>query len=106
VEYTPDPADVPSDFPKVEGELKLFKGAGCRSCRNSGYRGRVGLYELLVATDTIRELVIQRTNAMAIRNVALKEGMITLRMDGFRKVLSGKTTIEEVARVTAGDIMG
>jgi general secretion pathway protein E/type IV pilus assembly protein PilB len=59
-----------------------------------------------VATDTIRELVIQRTNAMAIRNVALKEGMITLRMDGFRKVLSGKTTIEEVARVTAGDIMG
>lgn len=106
VEYTPDPADVPSDFPKVEGELKLFKGVGCRSCRNSGYRGRVGLYELLVATDTIRELVIQRTNAMAIRQVALKEGMITLRMDGFRKVLSGKTTIEEVARVTAGDIMG
>jgi general secretion pathway protein E/type IV pilus assembly protein PilB len=106
VEYTPDPGDVPSDFPKVEGELKLFKGTGCRSCRNSGYRGRVGLYELLVATDTIRELVIQRTNAMAIRNVALKEGMITLRMDGFRKVLSGKTTIEEVARVTAGDIMG
>ncbi len=106
VEYTPDLADVPTDFPKAKGPLKLFKGSGCRSCRNSGYRGRVGLYELLVASDNIREMVIQRTNSMAIRNIALKEGMITLRQDGFRKVLQGKTTIDEVTRVTAGDILG
>ena len=51
-------------------------------------------------------MVIQRTNSMAIRNIALKEGMITLRMDGFRKVLQGKTTLDEVSRVTAGDILG
>ena len=106
VEYTPEKADVPTDFPQGNGQLKLFKGTGCRSCRNSGYRGRVGLYELLVATDTIRDMVIQRTNSMAIRNIALKEGMITLRMDGFRKVLQGKTTLDEVSRVTAGDILG
>jgi len=106
VEYTPDPQDIPSDFPVKGPDLKLFKGAGCRSCRNSGYRGRLGIYELLVATDTIREMVIQKTNAMAIRQVALKEGLITLRMDGWRKVLSGRTTIDEVGRVTAGDILG
>lgn len=106
VEYTPDPQDIPSDFPVKGPELKLFKGAGCRSCRNSGYRGRLGIYELLVATDTIREMVIQKTNAMAIRQVALKEGLITLRMDGWRKVLAGRTTIDEVGRVTAGDILG
>ena len=106
VEYTPEKADVPTDFPQGNGQLKLFKGTGCRSCRNSGYRGRVGLYELLVATDTIRDMVIQRTNSMAIRNIALKEGMITLRMDGLRKVLQGKTTLDEVSRVTAGDILG
>ncbi len=105
VEYTPDPQDVPSDFPGKGGELRLFKGAGCRSCRNSGYRGRLGIYELLVASDTIREMVLQKTNAMAIRQVALKEGLITLRMDGWRKVLGGRTTIDEVARVTAGDIL-
>lgn len=106
VEYTPDPQDVPNDFPGKGGELRLFKGAGCRTCRNSGYRGRLGIYELLVATDTIREMVLQKTNAMAIRQVALKEGLITLRMDGWRKVLGGRTTIDEVARVTAGDIVG
>ncbi|MSR80238.1 MAG: type II secretion system protein GspE, partial [Gemmataceae bacterium] len=106
VEYTPEKADVPTDFPQGNGQLKLFKGTGCRSCRNSGYRGRVGIYELLVATDTIRDMVIQRTNSMAIRNIALKEGMITLRQDGFRKVLQGKTTLDEVSRVTAGDILG
>lgn len=105
VEYHPDPKDIPNDFPEKGEGLRLYKGAGCRSCRNSGYRGRVGIYELLVASDTIREMVIQKTNAMAIRQVALKEGLITLRMDGWRKVLAGKTTIEEVARVTAGDIV-
>ena len=61
-----------------------------------------GIYELMVTGDTIREMCVQRVNASAIRNQALKDGMITLRQDGWRKVLKGKTTIDEVARVDGG----
>jgi general secretion pathway protein E/type IV pilus assembly protein PilB len=106
VQFTPEPHEVPSDFPAPPGELKLWKGAGCRACRNTGFRGRSGIYELLVTGDSIREMAVQRVNASQIRHQALKEGMVTLRQDGWRKVLSGKTTLDEVARVTAGDIVG
>jgi general secretion pathway protein E len=106
-EYEPDPEVVPSDFPKPKGggKLVLWKGAGCRACRQSGYRGRTGIYELMITGDTIRELCVQRVNAAVIRKQALQEGMLTLRHDGWRKVLMGQTTIDEVARVTAGDII-
>jgi len=96
--------DVPSDFPRDGTYVPLWKGAGCRACRQTGYRGRLGIFELMVTGDSIREMCVQRTNAAAIRNQALKEGMITLRRDGWRKVQAGVTTIDEVARVTAGDI--
>ena len=105
VEYTPEPSDVPSDFPAPPGELRLWKGTGCRACRNTGFRGRSGIYELMVTGDTIREMCGRRVNANEIRKKALEEGMISLRNDGWRKVLQGKTTIDEVARVTAGDIV-
>jgi type II secretion system protein E len=104
VEYTPEDHEIPSDFPRDGGPLKVWKGTGCRSCRQSGYRGRMGIYELMVTGDSIRDMCVQRVNASVIRNQALKEGMITLRRDGWRKVLLGKTTMDEVARVTAGDI--
>ena len=64
----------------------------------------MGIYELMVTGDTIRDMCVQRVNASVIRNQALKEGMITLRQDGWRKVNLGKTTMDEVARVTASDI--
>lgn len=106
VEYEPEPHEVPSDFPWTEkGPVRLWKGAGCRACRQTGFRGRKGLFELLINGDSIRELCVQRANASAIRHQALKEGMVTLRKDGWRKVLNGLTTIDEVARVTAGDIV-
>jgi type II secretion system protein E len=107
IEYTPEHHEVPSDFPRPEdgSPLRLWKGAGCRACRNSGFRGRSGIYELMVTGDTIRDMCVERVNSTVIRNQALKEGMITLRKDGWRKVLLGKTTIDEVARVTAGDII-
>jgi general secretion pathway protein E/type IV pilus assembly protein PilB len=106
IEYTPEQHEIPSDFPMPEsGPLKLWKGSGCRSCRNSGFRGRSGIYELMVTGDTIRDMCVERVNASVIRNQAIKEGMLTLRKDGWRKVLQGKTTIEEVGRVTAGDIV-
>jgi type II secretion system protein E len=106
VEYTPEHHEVPNDFPiPTDRPLKLWRGAGCRACRQTGFRGRTGIYELMVTGDLIRELCVQRVNAATIRIQALKEGMITLRQDGWRKVLRGNTTLDEVARVTAGDII-
>jgi general secretion pathway protein E/type IV pilus assembly protein PilB len=105
-EYTPDPEELPIDFPKPGGEppKHLHKGAGCRACRNSGYRGRTGIHELLVNNDTMRELAAQKVNASVVRLEALKSGMRTLRQDGWQKVLLGRTTYDEVGRVTAGDL--
>jgi type II secretion system protein E len=106
--YIPDPDDVPADFPHPPDDLSvhhLHKGNGCRSCRQSGYRGRTGIHELLVNNDLIRELIVTRVNAGVIRKEALKAGMKTLRQDGWQKVLDGTTTIDEVARTTAGDII-
>jgi general secretion pathway protein E/type IV pilus assembly protein PilB len=105
VQYVPEHHEVPGDFPAEPGTA-LWKGAGCRACRNTGFRGRSGIYELMVTGDLIRDMCVQRLSSAAIRNQALKDGMLTLRQDGWRKVLQGKTTIDEVARVTAGDIIG
>ncbi len=104
-EYQPAAHDVPSDFPSNGDRLTLCRGVGCRACHNTGYRGRMGIFELMVTNDLIHELCVQRVNATAIRNQAIKDGMLTLRQDGWRKVLEGKTTLEEVARVTKGDIV-
>jgi general secretion pathway protein E/type IV pilus assembly protein PilB len=103
-EFEIPPEDVPADFPHEGNRLHLWKGAGCRSCRQTGFRGRTGIYELMVTGDAIREMCVQRLNAGAIRMQAVKDGMISLRQDGWRKVLQGITTIDEIARVTAGDI--
>jgi general secretion pathway protein E/type IV pilus assembly protein PilB len=95
---TPDGAALTGD------KLTLYRGTGCRACRQSGYRGRTGIHELLVTGDVIKDLVVQRTNAGLLRLEALKTGMRTLRQDGWLKVLNGTTTIDEVARTTAGDL--
>ena len=103
-EYTPH--EVPADFPRNgDGPPRLWHGAGCRSCRQSGFRGRMGIYELMPTGDSIREMCVERVNSSHIRKQAITEGMITLRQDGWRKVHQGKTTIDEVARVTASDVI-
>jgi general secretion pathway protein E/type IV pilus assembly protein PilB len=104
VEYDHDPQDLPSDYPRNGPNVRLWKGTGCRACRQTGFMGRCGIFELMATGDTIRDLCVQRVSSAAIRNQALGEGMITLRQDGWRKVQQGMTTIEEVARVTAGDL--
>ncbi|HEY0284787.1 MAG TPA: type IV-A pilus assembly ATPase PilB [Vicinamibacterales bacterium] len=76
------------------------KGAGCGKCNNSGYKGRVGLYEVMDITDELRELVLVGASGLELRRKAIEEGMLTLRMSGLRKVKDGLTTIEEVARET------
>jgi general secretion pathway protein E/type IV pilus assembly protein PilB len=96
--YSPDKKDVPEGFTLAKGQM-LMKGAGCKHCRNTGYRGRIGIYELLTISDELRGLVMDRVNAHAIANRALKAGDLwQLRDDGFGKALSGTTTLEEVLR--------
>ena len=76
------------------------KGAGCEKCNNTGYKGRVGLYEVMEVTDELRELVLVGASSLELRRKAVDEGMITLRRSGLHKVIAGVTTIEEVARET------
>ncbi|MCD6165834.1 type II secretion system protein GspE [candidate division KSB1 bacterium] len=81
-------------------KLTFFRGEGCSACKNTGYRGRTGIYEILKVDDKIRELVLQDASSEKIRNVAITKGMRTLKQDGLLKCLQGITTIEEVMRVT------
>jgi general secretion pathway protein E/type IV pilus assembly protein PilB len=104
--YTPDKAEIPADFPmdQVTSSKPLYRAVGCRACRQVGYSGRIGLFELLVTTEKIRELSQQRASTWHITQAAAEQGMRNLREDGWIKVLDGRTTIEEVARVTKGSI--
>lgn len=79
---------------------QLFKGQGCPRCRYTGYRGRTAIFEVLEVSDAMRELIQQRTSSTLLRAQALKEHMVTMLQDGFVKALSGRTTLEEVLRVT------
>ncbi len=88
-------------FPEDEiGTAKFWRGVGCEECRQLGYQGRKGIYELLIVTEAIRPLVMNRANASEIAQRAIAAGMRTLRTDGWTKVRNGETTIEEVLRVT------
>jgi type IV pilus assembly protein PilB len=82
---------------------KLSKGAGCRTCNGSGYKGRVALYEVMRFTDTLKEMVLQGASTAELKLGAIKNGMMTLRMSGIKKISDGVTTPEEVMRVTMGD---
>jgi len=103
--YEPKPDQLPPDFPLDEWRngATLYRAAGCRACRHIGYRGRVGLFELMVTTDRIRQITHERESAWAVKKAAIEEGMRTLRQDGWRKVLAGRTTVDEVVRVTKGN---
>jgi type II secretory ATPase GspE/PulE/Tfp pilus assembly ATPase PilB-like protein len=106
VAYVPKPEDVPHDFPidKVSAESPIYRAVGCRECRQVGYRGRLGLFELLVNTDEIRQLAHDRASSWVIQQTAMRNGMLTLRDDGWRKVLDGRTTVDEVMRVTKANM--
>ena len=76
------------------------KGVGCRRCRNTGFSGRIGIHELLIISDELRDVIVNNPSVAAIRQIAARDGMITLRQDGVRKVREGITTIEEILHVT------
>jgi type II secretion system protein E len=88
-------------FPEDEiGTAKFWRGAGCEECRQLGYQGRKGIYELLIVNEAIRPFILNRAPATTIAQRSIEQGMRTLRTDGWTKVKNGETTIEEVLRVT------
>jgi len=82
----------------------LYKGRGCRRCQGTGYRGRTGIFEIMVVTDEIRSLILKNASPRDLRQVSAKQGMTSLRDDGFRHLSEGQTTVEEVLRVTKDDM--
>ena len=99
--HVPAEALVESGFSKEEAaQLKTYKGSGCQKCNNTGYKGRVGLYEVMEVTDEIRELILIGASALELRKRAIEDGMITLRESGLHKIRNGVTTLEEVVRET------
>jgi general secretion pathway protein E/type IV pilus assembly protein PilB len=104
------PADLlPSDMRALGVDASqvalssICKGAGCDHCRNSGYKGRAGIFEIFVVDDEIRHMINDHATTLQLRRRARESGMRTMREDGIRKVLSGMTTAEEVISVTMGD---
>ena len=93
------------DAPAPRNSEEFFVGAGCEKCFQTGYRGRTGIYELLLISEQIQDMIYRRETAGAIKKNALEAGMQTLRMDGARKALAGITTVSEVLRVTQADVI-
>ncbi|MCD4749758.1 MAG: type IV-A pilus assembly ATPase PilB [Thermoanaerobaculales bacterium] len=102
-----EPEDVPVQallnvgFLEAEApNIQLFKGRGCETCNQRGYKGRVGLYEVMKVSDDIRELILSGASAIELRRRAMEDGMVSLRESGLQKIRDGVTTIEEVVRET------
>jgi type IV pilus assembly protein PilB len=86
--------------PEESKTLKMYRGRGCETCLNTGYKGRIGLYEVMEVTDELRELIIIGASAIELRRKAIELGMITLRESGLCKLRDGVTTVEEVVKET------
>jgi type IV pilus assembly protein PilB len=101
--YTPDEETLnAAGFPHEEGEqLTFYRPKGCSKCKKSGYKGRTGIYEVMLVSETIEKLAVERASGEEIGRQASLEGMHTLRDDGFEKVRLGITSLEEVLRVVA-----
>jgi len=90
--------------PKDVRNVTLYEGGGCQRCRNTGYRGRIAIFELMELDTTLREMAFRRESLTEIRKYAASSGMVTLRQDGVRKVLAGTTTIPEVLEITGAEV--
>ena len=88
------------------GELEgvFFRGGGCEECRGTGYRGRIGIFELLAITPELRELILQRKSSAELKATAQKS-MLTMHQDAMNKAAEGITSLEEILRVSSGDVM-
>ena len=91
-------ADMPTSY-RISAS-KIARGKGCQKCRETGHSGRLGLYEMLLLDDFMRDSIARNPNVTEFRKICIDRGMLTLREDGFRKVAAGQTRVEEVLRVT------
>ena len=90
-------------FPVRELGTRFSRGKGCDQCRQTGYQGRAAIYEICVVTEPLKKLIMQKRDGGELKQCAIAQGMESLRQDGWRRVGQGKTTIEEVVRVTQTD---
>jgi len=98
-------ADLPSDFPRNLCDV-VYEPKGCRECRDTGFAGRIGVFELLRTDPMVQRMCVEQRSSTEIRDYALKAGMTTLRSSGWEQVAAGVTSIDEVVRLTRGDIVG
>jgi general secretion pathway protein E len=103
IPHQPDAGDLLAIGLNSPAGVKFYRGAGCASCRGTGYRGRTGIYELMVMTEELRNLILRKASAGELRRHATNNGMVTLREDGIAKACAGITTVEEIVRVTQED---
>ena len=103
--YSPTPDEI-AEIKQVLGNLyaqdkqpEFFRGEGCTECGNTGFKGRIGIFEVLVVSEKIGRLILEHAPASTIENCAVEEGMITMKQDGYLKVVEGVTTIDEVLRI-------
>lgn len=102
--YVPTLEELPKDFPKADLSL-MCKSVGCRECGETGYAGRTGVFELLHSDERTRELCVERASSTRIRAHGVEHGMLTLRQCGWLRVLDGTTSVEDVVRITKGDVV-
>jgi type IV pilus assembly protein PilB len=103
-EYVPSAAELVGAGYSEEDQgaiKKLYRPVGCQHCGKTGYRGRVGLYEVMPMSEEIERLAVERANSDDVRKVAVEQGMMPLREDGLQKVRKGQTSLEEIFRVVA-----
>ena len=101
IKITPDLEKILDEFEINSNEITLYKGEGCPYCKDTGYKGRVAIFELMVITENIRDLISKNVTTGKLREAAISEGMCQLREDGIKKVCEGITTIDEVLRVAS-----
>jgi len=87
------------------GPIVTYKGLGCEFCGRTGFRGRNGIFELMIVDEKIEDLILKKTNSSEIKKIAIEHGMLSLRMDGFNKALAGITSVDEVVRVTQDELL-
>ncbi len=101
IKLTPDIAKILEEYEIDRNKIILYKGEGCPHCKDTGYKGRIAIFELMIITDNIRDLITRNVTTVKLRETAIKEGMCMLKEDGLKKVYAGITTIEEVLRVAS-----
>ena len=89
--------------PDEVDEFQIQKGMGCRVCNNTGYKGRIAVYEIMTMTEELREFVLNGASTLELKREAVRQGMKTLRMSALTKLREGMTSLDEVSRLTAGD---